>query len=78
MRASIAAYNDGFVGTEHDPSKACGCSWRVKQRRFAMVLSITTDMRGPARRKVCSGPRLESHEQGEVTAAWTDCVALSL
>ena len=43
-----------------------------------MVLFIKTAMRGRARRKVCSGPRLDLHEQGEVAAAQTDCVALSL
>jgi hypothetical protein len=43
-----------------------------------MVLSFATYMRGRARRKVCSGPRLDFHEQDEVAAALADCVALSL
>ena len=70
MRASIAACNGRFVEMEHDDySKACGRSLRIAYRGVAMVLFITTDMRGRARRKVCSGPRLDLHEQGELAAA---------
>ena len=68
MRASIAACNGRFVEMEHDNySKAC--ELRNAELPWFCSLQQTTDMRGRARRKVCSGPRLDLHEQGEVAAA---------